>query len=200
MLATELVRRARAAGAFRLRLEVLAGNTPARLVYEQAGLAIVRTVLVFAWRRVPEAPPLPPPPALRRGPVEALLRTAPDRFLSTACWQRTRASLLARTGLEALEQTTADGGRAWAVCALIPPQAARLLAVSGENEYARTMLVAALKERFLSIGVVNEPEDSPFVEALTAAGFTESDRQFEMAMDLTEPSVAIRPRVPGHAE
>ncbi len=185
VLADEMVRRAAGSGAARLRLEVLVGNGPALRTYERAGLHITREVLVLAWRRSATTAPDPILRPLDQISIAEAIARAPGLVSTDACWQRSHASLLSRSNLEAYEISD-HGARAWAICVALPIRATRLLRLWGENDLASLALLERLKERLLSIGVVNEPADSPILPLLTKAGFTLSDRQYDMELPLAE--------------
>lgn len=192
LLAREMIRRAATAGARRLRLEVLAGNDRARRTYEGAGLRSTREVLVLTWRMLVDHPPAKPQGRLESISAETALARSPGLFDVDACWQRSRASVLARTGTEGFELSV-DGAHAWAVCVNVPNRAARILRLHGETAGASTAMIHALQNRFLSLGIVNEPADSPVLPLLTEAGFTNSDHQYDMVLELGRPAHGIQP-------
>lgn len=182
-LAHALIEQARQSGARRFSLEALTRNERALKVYAGVGLSVQRDLLVLEWKR-PEGAPAP---ACTEAVVPADPAGLLERFTALhprpAAWQRDRASLLAATGLQgvAIER---DGAPAAYALFAIRDGALRLADIGAERAEDVAALLGALQGRAEQITAVNEPADSPFIPAFTAAGFVESDRQHEMALDL----------------
>lgn len=177
-IAAEMLARARAAGATTLQLEVLQHNTVARAAYERAGFRAVRELIILGWSPGGRGEPgaIAIEPCL---PVEHLALLRPIEPLRHA-WQRSHAALWART-----EVTAFRAGEASVLLAPQPDGSARLLSFHVANDAsALAPLLGGVQRRFRRLMVVNEPAESPFLAALQAAGFRETDRQFEMRIDL----------------
>lgn len=183
-LADEMVAKARLSGATRLQLEVLKNNTVAKRVYERAGMRVSRELLILQWSAPAEAQ-RSPSDQLQLLPVEKHLARLRLEDSPKPCWQRELPSLLARSGLDALQ--TRDG-KASALIFRLPEGSLRLLSLWCEDQTSAAALLAALQQAAKRIAVVNEPEDSPLLPLLHAAGFAENDRQYEMSMTLDETS------------
>lgn len=170
-----LVGRARASGLRRLSLEVSAGNEPARRLYERAGMRRTRDLLIMERADGGRGDS-----TLKEADADALLRHFWRLHAVRPAWQRDLPALLAaslrgfylgesaRPSAYALLGRGLDGNTYVSDLAAAGRGAARSLAAG---------LGGALK-------VVNEPEESLFVEPLLAAGFFASERQHEMHMSL----------------
>lgn len=182
-LARALVHEAREAGAEQLTLEVLTRNEVALRVYQQAGLAITRQLLVVVWRP-PEVPLLAEaPPTLEEvDPTALVLGHFAALHPHPAAWQREPASLLALPELHGL--ALREDGRLTAYALAQGDEAMRLQDFAAADADAAARLVAALQARAQSITSVNEPEASPLTKALLRAGFMVVDEQHEMAIAL----------------
>ncbi len=181
-------------GARTIQLEVLVGNTPARMLYTALGYRAQRDLL-FLRTNSPAAGGRSLPD-LHAAAVDEALR-AIDRWQSTVpAWQRSQQAV-ARYQDDLWVYRMQSGGQTngWAVClpANSPdPSTVRLrimaLAVRpGEQQtLLAQQLLASLRanqpEALFSI--LNEPEDSLFTAALLQNGFVEVDRQVEMVLDL----------------
>lgn len=182
-LAAEMLARTRAAGADFLQLEVLQHNDAARATYEKAGLKVTRDLLILAWSATAGATAVRPV-ELRRVAISRHLDRLPAPGQPRAAWQRSLASLHARSEIEACE--TADGG-AGVLLARMPDGNVRLLSFHGRDPAQLAGAIRTLQAAFRRIMVVNEPPDSPHLEALLSAGFVEIDRQYEMRVDFPAP-------------
>ena len=185
-LAAEMVAQARQAGARRLILEVLTRNERALRVYERAGLAITRQLLVLSWRPDPDGPPLPPAPPypLEEADPERLVL---DHFAALhpapAAWQRDAASLLAQDGARGLAMASAAHVSAYAIVSG-DSSGLRILDFAARDVGWANHLAGALKAQASSLVSVNEPADSPLTAAFTRAGFVAADEQHEMEIAL----------------
>lgn len=181
-LMREFVARARGCGVKRLSLEVLARNTPARRLYERAGMSVMRDLLILEHSGEPT-----------RRKHSSVLKEAGPRFLlrhferlhsEPPAWQRDLASLLAADnarGLYAGDHTAPD---AYALFVNKPDGVTYLLDLAASAPQHADPLCAALAEWPGRIKVVNEPAGSLFMAALLSNGFQETDRQHEMACEL----------------
>jgi GNAT superfamily N-acetyltransferase len=181
-LAAEMMRvqarRAAAAGALRMRLEVLEGNEPALRAYTSTGFRRVRDVGL--WRRDGRAavpryalPETPPAEA-----AEAVARLGGTRQV----WQREPATLrrlAARAGVRGAAWT-----RAAALWRAAPWGGTMLLsAVAADAGAARQALGALAGALPAPLTLFNEPEGSPVAEALRGLGFARYDRQHELVLE-----------------
>jgi ribosomal protein S18 acetylase RimI-like enzyme len=182
-LMSALLERAREYGLRQLSLEVLAGNTAALRLYEDAGMRVTRDLLVLE-----RAADYAPPAAGRaRTPKEApageLLRHYWRLHPEPPAWQRELPSLLA-ADLRGLYV----GGRR-------RPRAYALLGYGRDgNIYSSDLAAAGAEdagEMCAALGrvagpmrVVNEPERGPYAAPLLKHGFREVMRQHEMTMEL----------------
>lgn len=179
-LMSALLSRARAAGLRSLSLEVLEVNTPARRLYERAGMRVTRELLVLE-RSAPGMTSDAPAP-LEATAAELLqhfwrLRAEPP------AWQRELASLLA-ADLNGLCVGEPSNPRAYALVGQSLEGHAYLSDLAAENDTAAEELCAALSHVAEPLRVVNEPEQGPFAAPLLAYGFREVMRQHEMTMEL----------------
>jgi len=181
-LAAEMLARTRAAGAITMRLEVLQQNIVARAAYERAGFRAFRELLILGWSPASasagERSAAASPPVESISPAEHLERLSASALPAHA-WQRAHAALWSRADVEAFRI-----GGASALVAPQPDGSARLLSLWTENAAPLAPLLQGMQRKFRRLMVVNEPADSPHLPALRAAGFRETDRQFEMRIDL----------------
>lgn len=183
-LAHAMIDQARQAGARRFSLEALTRNERALKVYAGVGLSVQRDLLVLEWKRPEDSSA----PARPEGVVPADPAWLLERFTALhprpAAWQRDRATLLAASGLQGLAIERDGATAAYALFAARDDGVVRLADIGAERAEDVAALLGALQGRAEQITDVNEPADSPFIPAFTAAGFVESDRQHEMALDL----------------
>lgn len=183
-LAGALLREAHEAGADSLKLEVLTRNRLALRVYEHAGLAITRRLLIVTWRPPDEEQPQgDAAPALEQAdPNELLLGHFAAMHPRPAAWQREPATLLALPELRGL--ALRERGRLTAYALAQGEESLRLQDLGAEDAGAAARLLAALQARAHSITSVNEPADSPLTPAFLRAGFVVADEQHEMEVAL----------------
>ena len=178
-----LLERARAAGLSRLTLEVMAVNTPARRLYEWAGMSVTRDLLVMerpdgdveSGARRARAP--------REAPAEELLAHFERLHTEPPAWQRELASLLA-ADLRGLYVGGRVRPRAYALVGQARDGNTYISDLAADAADGAEALCAALGRVPGALRVVNEPERGPFVEPLRAHGFNEVIRQHEMTMEL----------------
>lgn len=208
LLMAALLERARACGLRRLSLEVLARNNAARRIYEDAGMRVVRDLLVLERAGVgivvaegsPEGPSLKPEDGLSKeakGSLkeegDSLKEAEPGELLAHFArlhatppqWSRGLPSLLIKGGLRGLYL----GERA-------RPEAYALLTEAALEGVTHVFDLAAAdaaraRELCASLGgvpgalkIINEPEHSLFTAPLIEHGFVETERQHEMLIDL----------------
>jgi RimJ/RimL family protein N-acetyltransferase len=174
----ELARQAAAAGARRLRLEVLEGNEPALRAYLTAGFRRLRDVGL--WRR--DGRPSAPAHALRQRPVvevvDALARISAVRHP----WQREPATLrrlAERPGVRGA--TWPDAAALWRAA---PWGGTMLLSVAAaEEEPARDALLSLAGHLPSPLTLFNEPDDTPVGSVLPTLGFARYDRQHELLLE-----------------
>jgi ribosomal protein S18 acetylase RimI-like enzyme len=185
-LASELMRefmaRARGCGVKRLSLEVLARNTPARRLYERAGMQITRDLLIL--ERAGEM-------SLRKN-LKELKEAAPKFLLShferlhkePPAWQRDLAALLVTGNMRGLCLGEMSAPRAYALFIARPDGIIHLIDLAAMDSEDANALSAGITQLPGKLKIINEPEDSLFAAALTLNGFQETDRQHEMACEL----------------
>lgn len=185
-LMAALVERARGCGVRRLSLEVLAGNLAARRLYESAGMAVTRDLLLMerAGAAVEGARAFEGAGALKEAPPRELLAHFARLHAEPPSWPRDLPALFAKANTRGFY----TGARA-------APDAYALLSYGRDgNTYVGDLaaaearhaeaLSAALAGLPGTLKIVNEPEHSLFTRPLLARGFVETDRQHEMATDL----------------
>lgn len=182
-LMSALLERARAAGLRRLTLEVMAVNTPARRLYEWAGMSVTRDLLVLerpagyvgSGARRARAP--------REAPAEELLAHFARLHTEPPAWQRELASLLAAE-LRGLYVGARARPRAYALVGAGRDGNTYISDLAAADAEGAEAMCAALERVPGALRVVNEPERSPFVAPLQAHGFSDVIRQHEMTMEL----------------
>jgi GNAT superfamily N-acetyltransferase len=205
-----IVERARACGLRRLSLEVLVRNTPARRLYEGAGMHVSRDLLMLD-RAAPQ--PVADNAAASKGAAPAGLKKAgaelkkPGAELKEAvpglkeaatlellghfarlhaappAWQRDLPCLLAgRTrGLYLGERARP---RAYALLSEWTDGNTYLSDLAASDAASAEELCAALAGLAGTLKVLNESEHSLFIGPLLERGFVETERQHEMVMSL----------------
>jgi RimJ/RimL family protein N-acetyltransferase len=181
-LMKEFVARARRCGAKRLSLEVLARNTAARRLYEQAGMKVTRDLLVL--ERPPEINPPKPLKELKEAEAALLLRHFTRLHAQPPAWQRDLAALLATDNVRGLCLGEMDLPEAYALTNARADGGTQLIDLAAADEECADALCAGLMKLPGRLRLVNEPEGSLFVRPLLARGFVETDRQYEMACEL----------------
>lgn len=181
-LTSEMLARARAAGAANLTLEVLTRNERAFRAYLRAGLRITRRLLVLSWRPgdegQPEAPPLD-----EADPAGLVLAHFNTMHPAPPAWQREPAALLAESDTTGLVLHEGDTLMAYAIVRG-GPESTRILDLGAREIGAATRLIAGLQSRAAGLISVNEPATSPISAALQRTGFMTADEQHEMRVDL----------------
>ncbi len=181
LLASELLRQARATGATHLTLEVLTRNTAALRIYERAGLSIIRRLLILAWR--PDDEHTMSGPALDPAePSGLVLEHFAAMHPVAAAWQREPAALLALPDIRgmALHEDMALSGYAL----LLEDEATRIVDLGARDEASARRLIAGLQAHTNGLTSLNEPSDSPLTAAYLRSGFIVVDEQHELALAL----------------
>ena len=197
-----LVERARVCGLRRLSLEVLVRNTPARRLYEDAGMHVSRDLLMLD-RAAPQ--PVPDNAAASKGAAPAGLKKAGAELkkavpglkeAATAellghfarlhaeppAWQRDLPCLLAgRT--RGLYLGPRPRPRAYALLSEWT-DGTYLSDLAASDAASADELCGALAGLAGTLKVLNESEHSLFVGPLLERGFVETERQHEMVMSL----------------
>lgn len=186
LLTRELLKSARSAGVRRLTLEVLAGNTTAQRLYDGAGMRVVRDVLVLERAESRDAEPLAREGgALEEAAAAELLPHFARLHAVAPTWQRDLPSMFAAV-LRGLRLGPRESPRAYALLLAGRDGKTYLSDLAAESAAAARELTAALARGVAgNIRVLNEPEDSFFVAPLLENGFVETDRQREMAIELS---------------
>ena len=183
-LCAEMFAQARGSGAKRFYLEVLKNNTSAVRVYEKAGLRRLREFLILGWKAPKVAPAIIDLPVPESFDPQEILAEYPQWHVGRACWQRNYASLLARSDLTALRLPGAGKPDAYVLTVNRPDGSLRLMDLGTRSTEALGCLLEAVKQAYPGIVITNEAEDSPHLPALLAAGIVETDRQYEMLIEL----------------
>jgi ribosomal protein S18 acetylase RimI-like enzyme len=184
LLMGALLERARAAGLRTLTLEVLASNTPARRLYEGAGMRVVRDLFVLERGERLEAEPLARDGvALDEAGASELLPHFTRLHKVAPAWQRDLPSLLVGS-TRGLRLGPRESPRAYALLLEGSDGKTYLPDLAAEDAGAARELSAGLAGVAGSLGIINEPEQSHFVAPLLEQGFVETARQHEMAMEL----------------
>ena len=182
-LMSALVERARACGVRTLSLEVLAGNTAARALYERAGMRVTRDLLILD-RPADYVLPAAGRRGLKEAPAAELLRHYWRLHAEPPAWQRELASLLA-ADLRGLYVGGRRRPRAYALLGYGRADGNTYLSdLAAADAAAAVEMCAALDRVPGFIRAVNEPERSPFAALLLEHGFREVMRQHEMVMEL----------------
>jgi RimJ/RimL family protein N-acetyltransferase len=184
-----LLGRARACGLRRLSLEVLAGNTAARRLYEGAGMEVSRDLLMLD--RVGPARAGDSKAALKKGAPAELKEAAPAELLGhfarlhaePPAWQRDLPGLLAgrSRGFYLGERARP---RAYVLLIEWTDGNTYLLDLAAPDAAGADELCAALEGVGGTLKVINESEHSLFVGPLLKRGFAETARQHEMVLTL----------------
>lgn len=181
LLVNELLRLARKTGGRTISLMVLADNAAGLRTYLGAGMRVRRHLL---WlEKMCAADPhsgngeaVAVAPGALLDQFDGLPRAAPF-------WQRDRSTLRALDGLEGWQLPGAAGTSA---CAIVEPAAAgpsQILDLAAQDERAAHLMIAALETRYQAL-CINEPEESPQLAPLLAAGFKLVHRRYELDMQL----------------
>jgi len=102
----------------------------------------------------------------------------------SAAWQRDLPALLVRSGMQSLAIVANERPVAYVLFQLNAEGHAQIADLAAEQAHQARVLLAALQQRAQHILSVNEPADSPLTPAFDELGFTESDRQHELVIDL----------------
>ncbi len=180
---------AREAGIAQVALEVIAQNTPARVLYARLGFAEQRELL--CWRRAADADVLPiPEERLAAAPLEGLMAHFDAWHDQPPCWQSEAATL--RKMVDRLRGYRLDmDGAAVGYC-LTSERGENLALMDvgidpklGAVTAGRTLLQAlAALHRGRTLSLNNVPVDSELNRALAALHFLVSIRQHEMTLSL----------------
>jgi Acetyltransferases len=174
---------ARACGLKHLSLEVLARNTPARRLYERAGMRVTRDLLILE-RDGAESGPETLKEELKQAEPDILLRHFARMHPKPNAWQRDLPTLLITEGASGFYLGEVGEPSAYALGVTWTEGRTHLIDLATTDSNLADALCAGLAARQDILRVVNEPEDSLFVPALLAHGFKEIDRQHEMVCEL----------------
>lgn len=182
-----LLERARASGLRRLSLEVLARNTPARLLYEGAGMRVTRDLLMLE-RHAPLAAgdatsKESAPSRLKEAPPAELLGHFARLHAAPPAWQRDLAGLLVRRS-RGLYLGPRERPRAYTLLLEWEDGDTYFSDLAAADAASADELSESLARLAGTLKILNEPEHSLFVGPLLASGFAETERQHEMVMDL----------------
>jgi GNAT superfamily N-acetyltransferase len=184
-----LIEQARAAGARRITLEVIAENRAARQLYTSLGFREVRELL--CWQRPATADPLPIP-------IERLVQMSPQDLLDSfaawhdqpPCWQRELATLRKLAGPLTGYRLDYEG-RPAGYCIVGGHEDSIALVDVGINPDAGLLMPGRLLLQALaaihlgsSFSITNVPADDQLNRILAALRFLVALRQIEMLLDL----------------
>ncbi|HEV3467946.1 MAG TPA: GNAT family N-acetyltransferase [Pyrinomonadaceae bacterium] len=178
-LMSALVGRARTLGLRRLSLEVLARNTPARRLYERAGMRVERDLLIMERAGGARGAAAAPDEA----PARELLRHFERLHAVRPAWQRDLPALLAAR-LRGFRVGPADAPRAYALVGRALDGSDYISDLAAADAGAARELCGRLGAAAGTLKIVNEPEHSLFARPLLESGFVETERQHEMHMSL----------------
>ena len=185
LLMSEFVARARCCGATRVRLEVLTRNTPAIRLYKQIGMRITRDLLILE-RVSGESGTTDRIVELHEADPDVMLRHY-DRLHSwRLSWQRQLQSLLSADNIDAVCLGDRDKPDAYALLVTRPDGITQVIDLAAATVNDAEALAVGITWKFGAMRVVNEPEESPFIAALTRHGFAEVERQHEMLFEVSE--------------
>ena len=182
-LCADMLQRARAAGARECQLEVLTRNQRALHTYARAGMRPLRDLLLLEWRAAQAGQPVPLGVEVAPAAPEQVLQHYHALHTERASWQRELPSLLARTGGYALALPSPDAVRPYILFAA-DARTARVVDIGARTSAQAEQLLRALQSRYAEVICFNEPADSALLPAYQASGFSESDRQHELSMEL----------------
>lgn len=182
LLMEAYIEEARACGLKELSLEVLARNTPARRLYERAGMRVTRDLLILE-RGGGAAGPETETGLLEAEP-RALLRHFARLHSQPTAWQRDLPTLLITEGARGFYLGEQEAPEAYALGVTWTEGRTHLIDLAASESGFADALAAQLARRQDILRVVNEPEESLFVPALLSHGFQEIDRQHEMMCEL----------------
>ena len=199
-LCLEMVRQARQAGARRLALGVMQAHERAVRTYRRVGMYVERELLSLEWaaetmadgrQRVERtsgaaaaSEAVLTPVEVRECSAEQLLAHFAALHQVKPLWSRDLPSLLARTQLVGAAVWTSERPAAYVLFECKSPEALNLVDLVVAEPMAGATLLATLQREAGLITCHNEPEDSPALAALQAAGFRVTMRSYEMAMTL----------------
>lgn len=180
LLAEEMVRVARECGLATLQLEVLTQNERARRLYEHVGFVITRRLFGLEITSSLLSPGVPV--RVRRSAVEPLLTRIAQ--LPWPCWGCEPATILA-AACEALVLPRSAGQLDGVI--VQRGRGISVLASFFSSEPDGAELAELLRQaagEADDILVYNEPEESPYLSAYRALGFSEFFSQYEMLLTL----------------
>ncbi len=186
-LMAALVERARGCGVRRLSLEVLAGNTAARRLYESAGMTVRRDLLLMerAGAAVEEAQVFEGAGPLKEAPPRELLAHFTRLHVEPASWPRDLPTLLAKGNTRGFYLGERAAPDAYALLSYGRDGNVYIPDLAAHSAAGAEALSAALAGLNGTLKIVNEPEHSLFTRPLLGAGFAETDRQHEMEMSVS---------------
>lgn len=173
---------ARGCGLKKLSLEVLTQNTPAIRLYKRAGMSITRDLLIL--ERTLASGVAENAQELKAAEPPRLLRHFERLHTWLPAWQRSFISLLSAEEVRGVYLGDAGMPDAYALLVARPDGIMQVLDLAAMDATAAHALAAGLAHRCGALRVVNEPEESLFIAALSANGFAEMDRQHEMSCEL----------------
>jgi GNAT superfamily N-acetyltransferase len=184
-LMLELFSRARKRGVTKIRLEVLTKNTSAIRLYERVGLKVTRDLLILERTRDAER--------VARDSNE-LYDAEPDALLPhferlhswRHAWQREFATIVSADKLHGVYVGDKNKPDAYALVVTRPDGLTQVIDLAASTAKHARAIAAGIAERYGAMRVVNEPEESLFIDALKAHGFVEADRQYEMSCEISE--------------
>ena len=147
-----------------------------------------RDLLVLEWRREPDTTIPEPDPTIIAVPCDQLLEHFAALHPLPAAWQRDLPGLLVRETMDSLAILEDDVPVAYVLFRMVENGMTHLADVGARDSAHIPPLLHAVQVRSEQILIFNEPADSPFIPAFLGAGFTETDRQHEMVIELPPPA------------
>jgi ribosomal protein S18 acetylase RimI-like enzyme len=184
-LMTALIEEARAFPLTTLTLEVLRQNAAAIRLYESAGMAVARDLIIFE-RHADNAPLVPSQDVsqLTQATPPELLRHFQRLHLQPPAWQRDLSALLVMDGLRGLYLGAREMPDAYALLRSWPNGMTYIVDLAAARKEDADALCAGLDRVEGRLRIINEPESSIFCEALEAHNFVATMSQHEMLMTL----------------
>ena len=183
-LAVAMLDQARAAGARRLTLVVMAENQRAVRSYARAGMQIWRDLITLDWQRPPGWIAPEPVAGIVELPPVQLLEHAAALHACPAIWSRSPPTLRRRTDLVGLALRVGEQILSYALYRSEPDATIELADVGAVSLEAALPLLYALQARHPRIVCGNEPVANPILGAFQQAGFAQLRPRYEMVAEL----------------
>jgi ribosomal protein S18 acetylase RimI-like enzyme len=203
LLLAALLERARRYGLRSLRLEVLTHNNTARRIYEDAGMRVVRDLLLLgraggggdagaggaagadAGKAAAGRSAETGEPELKEAAPAELLSHFARLHAAPPQWSRGLPSLLVKAGMRGFYTGERAHPDAYALLTKGDDGVIFLSDLAAADAVSARALCAALVRLVAGpLSVINEPEHSLFIAPLLEHGFAETERQHEMLIEM----------------